>query len=137
PRQLPCRLDGAPLCGRRAGRDRALERHPGGAPAAAARSRRPAAQSARRLRHRPRLVKGVVLMCAIPAGLAAGLLLASLAPLASARPAQPPPQLAAANLAARVGPRDVAWVGAMPIYGWSEGALYQVYASPGRVTDII
>lgn len=52
-----------------------------------------------------------------------------------------PPRLSApvvaANAAARVQPRLDAFQGAMQRFAWSEGGLYQVYAAPGRVTDIV
>jgi type IV secretory pathway VirB9-like protein len=37
-----------------------------------------------------------------------------------------------ANAAARVEPRREGYYNAIQIYPWSEGALYQVYAAPGR-----
>jgi type IV secretion system protein VirB9 len=62
-------------------------------------------------------------------------ILAGLAPWASAAAAAPDP-VAGANAAARVGPREGGFVNAVVLYPWSEGALYQVYGAPGRVTDI-
>jgi type IV secretion system protein VirB9 len=41
-----------------------------------------------------------------------------------------------ANMAARVEPRRDGYYNAIQIYPWSEGALYQVYAAPGQITDI-
>ncbi|WP_448954912.1 P-type conjugative transfer protein TrbG [Labrys neptuniae] len=41
-----------------------------------------------------------------------------------------------ANAAARIEPRREGYYNAIQIYPWSEGALYQVYASPGQITDI-
>ncbi|WKW52039.1 P-type conjugative transfer protein TrbG [Rhodomicrobium lacus] len=41
-----------------------------------------------------------------------------------------------ANTAARVEPRREGYYNAIQIYPWSEGALYQVYAVPGQITDI-
>lgn len=41
-----------------------------------------------------------------------------------------------ANAAARVEPRREGYFNAVQIYPWSEGALYQVYAAPGQITDI-
>ena len=41
-----------------------------------------------------------------------------------------------ANVAARVQPRREGYYNAIQIYPWSEGALYQVYAAPGQITDI-
>jgi len=41
-----------------------------------------------------------------------------------------------ANTAARVQPRREGYYNAIQIYPWSDGALYQVYAAPGQITDI-
>lgn len=41
-----------------------------------------------------------------------------------------------ANTAARVEPRRDGYYNAIQVYPWSEGALYQVYTSPGQITDI-
>jgi len=41
-----------------------------------------------------------------------------------------------ANTAARVEPRKEGYYNAIQIYPWSEGALYQVYAAPGQITNI-
>jgi len=41
-----------------------------------------------------------------------------------------------ANTAARVEPRREGYYNAIQIYPWSEGALYQVYAAPGQISDI-
>ncbi len=41
-----------------------------------------------------------------------------------------------ANAAARVEPRREGYYNAIQIYPWSEGALYQIYAAPGQITDI-
>ena len=48
----------------------------------------------------------------------------------------PTGQVENANAAARVEPRREAYYNAIQIYPWSEGALYQVYASPGQITNI-
>lgn len=56
---------------------------------------------------------------------------------AASPPITPPAPVAAANAAARVQPRLDAFQGAMQRFAWSEGGLYQVYAAPGRVTDIV
>ncbi|MDF3856463.1 P-type conjugative transfer protein TrbG [Paracoccus pantotrophus] len=48
----------------------------------------------------------------------------------------PADRVANANLAARVEPRREGYHNAIQVYPWSEGALYQVYAAPGQVTDI-
>ncbi|SMG53080.1 P-type conjugative transfer protein TrbG [Paracoccus sp. J56] len=52
---------------------------------------------------------------------------------AAENPAQ---RVANANLAARVEPRREGYYNAIQVYPWSEGALYQVYAMPGQITDI-
>jgi len=41
-----------------------------------------------------------------------------------------------ANAAARVEPRREGYFNAIQIYPWSDGALYQVYAAPGQITNI-
>jgi type IV secretion system protein VirB9 len=41
-----------------------------------------------------------------------------------------------ANAAARVQPRREGYYNSIQIYPWSEGALYQVYAAVGQITDI-
>ncbi len=41
-----------------------------------------------------------------------------------------------ANAAARVQPRREGYYNAIQVYPWSEGALYQVYAAVGQITDI-
>ncbi|WP_202841603.1 P-type conjugative transfer protein TrbG [Luteimonas saliphila] len=41
-----------------------------------------------------------------------------------------------ANVSARIEPVQDGFVNAMQVWPYSAGALYQVYASPGRVTDI-
>nr|WIE91274.1 P-type conjugative transfer protein TrbG [Mesorhizobium sp. WSM4875] len=48
----------------------------------------------------------------------------------------PTAQVENANAAARVQPRREGYYNAIQIYPWSEGALYQVYAAPGQITDI-
>src|ERR1700676_3703869 len=45
-------------------------------------------------------------------------------------------RVAEANAAARMQPGGGSYVNAMQVFGWSDGALYQVYAAPGEVTDI-
>ena len=54
----------------------------------------------------------------------------------TAVPADPVRTVAAANRAARIEPAKDGFVDAMQVWPYSNGALYQVYASPGRVTDI-
>ena len=48
----------------------------------------------------------------------------------------PTGQVESANAAARIEPRREGYYNAIQIYPWSEGALYQVYASPGQITNI-
>jgi len=50
--------------------------------------------------------------------------------------ATPTGQVENANAAARVEPRREGYYNAIQIYPWSEGALYQVYAAPGQITNI-
>ena len=60
-------------------------------------------------------------------------------PLAkTASPENPNPQLRveAANLAARMEPTRAAYINAVQVFPFSDGALYQVYAAPGEITDI-
>jgi type IV secretion system protein VirB9 len=54
----------------------------------------------------------------------------------SAEPADPRRRVGAANAAARVQPVRDGFINAIQQYPWSDGALYQVYAAPGQVTDI-
>ncbi len=51
-------------------------------------------------------------------------------------PANPQVRVAAANNAARIQPTRVAYLNAVQVYPFSDGALYQVYAAPGEITDI-
>jgi type IV secretion system protein TrbG len=48
----------------------------------------------------------------------------------------PAGQVENANAAARIEPRQEGYYNAIQIYPWSEGALYQVYATPGQITNI-
>jgi type IV secretion system protein VirB9 len=45
-------------------------------------------------------------------------------------------RVSAANAAARIEPRRDAYLNAIQQYPWTDGALYQLYAAPGQVTDI-
>lgn len=45
-------------------------------------------------------------------------------------------RVANANAAARVEPRREGYYNAIQVFPYSEGALYQVYASPGQITNI-
>lgn len=58
---------------------------------------------------------------------------------ADRRPAEssdPGARVTAANAAARIEPVRDAFLNAVQLYPFTDGALYQVYASPGHVTDI-
>jgi P-type conjugative transfer protein TrbG len=63
-----------------------------------------------------------------------------LKPLNAARskpePGDPRQRVEKANAAARVQPTRYGYVNAVQVYPYSQGALYQVYAAPGQVTDI-
>jgi type IV secretion system protein TrbG len=50
--------------------------------------------------------------------------------------AEPISRVDTANGAARVEPRKKGYFNAAQIYSYSPGALYQVYAAPGQITDI-
>ncbi len=52
------------------------------------------------------------------------------------KPVDPQREVTAANRAARIEPMGEGFVDATQVWPYSAGALYQVYASPGRVTDI-
>lgn len=64
------------------------------------------------------------------------LALAASAALAT-EPADPKLRVGRANAEARVQPDRQGFRNAIQQYAWSDGALYQVYASPGQVTDIV
>lgn len=51
--------------------------------------------------------------------------------------ADPRARVAQANDDARMAPTREGYLNAIQVWPYSEGALYQVYASPGRVTDIM
>lgn len=70
---------------------------------------------------------------------AAALLLsaAGAKPSAAATPKGPLAPVVAANAAARVQPQLETFQGAVQKYAWADGGLYQVYAAPGRVTDLV
>jgi P-type conjugative transfer protein TrbG len=57
-------------------------------------------------------------------------------PKAPADPADPHVRVEEANGAARVQPTRAGYINAMQVYPYSDGALYQVYAAPGQITDI-
>ena len=52
------------------------------------------------------------------------------------RPSLPRDRVGAAMEAARVQPERTGFVNAIQVFPYTEGALYQVYAKPGQVTDI-
>lgn len=54
----------------------------------------------------------------------------------AAEPADPATRVTRANMEARVAPSLDGFVNAIQVWPYAEGALYQVYASPGRVTAI-
>ena len=49
---------------------------------------------------------------------------------------EPASRVETANSAARVEPRKKGYFNAAQVYAYSPGALYQVYAAPGQITDI-
>src|SRR5215472_2951262 len=51
-------------------------------------------------------------------------------------PRDPRQRVDLANAAARVQPSRSGYLNAVQVYPFAEGALYQVYAAPGQVTDI-
>ncbi len=55
---------------------------------------------------------------------------------ALADPADPRRRVELANGAARVQPTRAGYINAIQVYPFADGALYQVYAAPGEVTDI-
>ena len=52
------------------------------------------------------------------------------------QPANPVARVALANAAARINPTRDGYINAMQVFPWSDGALYEIYASPLHVTDI-
>lgn len=55
---------------------------------------------------------------------------------AANEPADPQARVALANRAARVQPSRYGYLNATQVWPYAAGALYQVYASPGKVTDV-
>jgi type IV secretion system protein VirB9 len=55
---------------------------------------------------------------------------------ASHDPRNPKSRVEAANAAARLQPTHAGYLNAIQVYPFSDGALYQVYAAPGEITDI-
>ena len=60
----------------------------------------------------------------------------SLAKVSTAEAPDPRRGVASANAAARIEPSRDGYLNAVQVYPYSDGALYQVYASPGEITDI-
>lgn len=56
--------------------------------------------------------------------------------VAKAEPLDPKTRITQANEAARIQPARDGFINAVQVYPFSVGALYQVYAAPGQVTDI-
>ena len=54
----------------------------------------------------------------------------------SAEASEPAGRIESANDAARVQPRKAGYFNAVQVFSYSAGALYQIYAAPGRITDI-
>jgi type IV secretion system protein VirB9 len=54
----------------------------------------------------------------------------------TAEPADPAERVERANEAARIEPVKAGFLNAIQVYPYADGALYQVYAAPGQVTDI-
>lgn len=59
------------------------------------------------------------------------------APAAAGDPGDPRQRVGRANAEARVQPDRQGYRNAIQQYAWSEGALFQVYAAPGQITDIV
>lgn len=59
-------------------------------------------------------------------------------PIQLQRPESPDPQtrVEAANKEARVEPTRAAYINAVQVFPFTDGALYQVYAAPGEITDL-
>jgi hypothetical protein len=55
---------------------------------------------------------------------------------AAPEPKDPKERIAKANDAARVQPTRHGYLNAVQVYPFADGALYQVYAAPGEITDI-
>lgn len=54
----------------------------------------------------------------------------------ASEPAEPTARIETANAAARIEPRQKGYFNAVQIFPYSPGALYQIYAAPGQITDI-
>lgn len=55
---------------------------------------------------------------------------------AAPEPMDPHQRVERANSAARIQPTRAGYLNAIQVYPFSEGALYQLYAAPGEITDI-
>ena len=55
---------------------------------------------------------------------------------ATSEPTDPHQRVEHANSAARIQPTRAGYLNAIQVYPFSEGALYQLYAAPGEITDI-
>jgi type IV secretion system protein TrbG len=71
-----------------------------------------------------------------PLPLPGQLKLLSDAPKDRAEAASPKVRVSRANKSARMQPKAADYLNAIQVYPYSEGALYQVYAAPGQITDI-
>jgi type IV secretion system protein VirB9 len=69
--------------------------------------------------------------------LAGAIAFTATSPSIGAESRDPRQNVGRANDAARVQPERATFLNAIQKYAWAEGALYQVYASPGQVTDIV
>lgn len=83
----------------------------------------------------PPVLTRVVAMAPIPNPPERGKAAAQQAPVPEA--GDPMARVAQANEAARVQPRRADYANASQVYEYEEGALFQVYAAPGRITDIV
>lgn len=85
----------------------------------------------------PPAARGPIEVVAIPTPLP---LPGQMKPVAQSAPppdaADPKSRVGAANAAARIQPVRDGFLNAIQQYPWSDGALYQLYAAPGQVTDI-
>lgn len=61
-----------------------------------------------------------------------------LPPIQLEKPENPDPQMRvdAANRAARVEPTRAAYINAVQVFPFTDGALYEVYTAPGEITDV-
>lgn len=82
---------------------------------------------------RPRLLSSAAVL-AVCLGATPGS--ASASPQRAPQSAPPVSRIASANAAARIQPADDAYLNATQVYAYEPGALFQVYAAPGHITDI-